>query len=175
MQYMGIIKNESSQSPAVEIGTAAPDFTLPGTEGDGVQDYTLSEFAAGRPVALVFYIYDYSPVCTEQMCEINEMEFLTVNDDIGVLGISTDGPYSHQQFVADNDISYPLLTDDNKTVHEQYGMVEQTSDNQRQTKRGIVLVDSDRTVQYRWEAESNWDEWHNQPLQEIHELTEEIV
>ncbi len=172
---MNSITHDSSAAPVTETGSTAPDFTLPGTQGDGVQDYTLSEFAAGRPVALVFYIYDYSPVCTEQMCEINEMEFLTVNDDIGVIGISTDGPYSHQRFIADNDISYPLLTDDEKQVYEQYGMIEHTDDGRRKTKRGIVLVDSDLTVRYRWEAESNWDEWEMQPLNDIHELTDEIV
>jgi len=109
------------------------------------------------------------------MCEVNEMEYLTFNDDIGVLGISTDGPYSHKRFIADNDISYPLLTDNDKEIYEQYGMIEETDDGQRQTKRGIVLLDSNRTVRYRWEAESNWDDWHMQPLTDIHELTEDCL
>jgi len=158
-----------------ELGSTAPDFTLNGAQEDEIREFTLSEFAAGRPVALVFYIYDYSPVCTEQMCEVNEMEYLTFNDDIGVLGISTDGPYSHKRFIADNDISYPLLTDNDKEIYEQYGMIEETDDGQRQTKRGIVLLDSNRTVRYRWEAESNWDDWHMQPLTDIHELTEDCL
>jgi peroxiredoxin len=109
------------------------------------------------------------------MCEVNEMEFLTFNDDIGVLGISTDGPFSHQQFIADNDITYPLLTDDEKQVYEQYGMIEQTDDGRRQAKRGIVLIDADQTVRYRWEAEDNWDDWQTKPLSDIHALTKEIT
>jgi peroxiredoxin len=64
------------------------------------------------------------------MCEINDMEMLTFNDDVAVLGISSDGPYSHQQFITQN-ISYPLLTDDEKQVYEQYGMIEQSEDGTR--------------------------------------------
>lgn len=159
----------------VEIGEAAVDFTLEGTQGDEIREFTLSEFADGRPVALVFYIYDYSPVCTTQMCEVNEMEFLTFNDDIRVLGISTDGPFSHQRFIADNNISYPLLTDDEKRVYEKYGMVQRADDGRRTAKRGIVLVDSERIVRYRWQADDNWSEWQSQPLHDIHELTAELI
>ncbi|MFC7131470.1 redoxin domain-containing protein [Haloferax chudinovii] len=159
----------------VKLGETASDFTLDGTQGDEIREFTLSEFADGRPVAVVFYIYDYSPVCTKQMCEINEMEYLTFNDDIRVLGISTDGPYSHQRFIADNNISYPLLTDDEKHVYEQYGMVERSDEGRRNAKRGIVLVDSERTVRYRWQADDTWDDWQNQPLQDIHGLTEELT
>lgn len=159
----------------VHTGETAPDFTLEGAQGNEIREFTLSSFADGRPVALVFYIYDYSPVCTEQMCEINEMEYLTFNDDIGVLGISTDGPYSHREFIADNDITYPLLTDDEKSLHEAFGMVEETADGRRRAKRGIVLVDGDRTVRYRWEAEDNWRDWEVQPLRDIHDLTADVT
>lgn len=151
------------------------DFTLEGTQGETIREFTLSAFADGRPVALVFYIYDYSPVCTAQMCEVNEADYLTLNDDAAVLGISTDGPYSHQHFIADNDISYPLLTDDDKTVYEQFDMTEHTEDGKRNPKRGLVLLDADLTVQYRWEADDNWDEWETQPLRELHARVNELV
>jgi peroxiredoxin len=157
------------------VGERGPDFTLEGTQGDTVREFTLSEFADGHPVVLVFYIYDYSPVCTAQMCEVNDMEFLTFNDDIRVLGISTDGPYSHQRFIADNDLSYPLLTDDDKTVYEQYGLVERDADGRRKPKRGVVLLDGDRTVQYRWVADDNWDPWDVRPLTEVSEVAADLI
>ena len=147
----------------VEIGDTAPDFTLEGTKGEVIRDFTLSEFADDRPAVLVFYIHDFSPVCTDQMCEVNDMEFLTFNDDAAVLGISTDGPYSHRKFIQDNHISYPLLSDVHKEVYTGYGMIEQADDKQL-PKRGAVLIDSDRTVQYWWKATDNWDAWEMQPL-----------
>lgn len=159
----------------IDEGAVAPDFTLEGTRGDEIREFTLSEFADGRPTVLVFYIYDYSPVCTDQMCEVNDMEILTFNDDAAVLGISTDGPYSHQQFIADNDLTYPLLTDHEKRVYEMYGMIDRTDEGVRKPKRGVVLVDGDRRVRYRWVADDNWDEWSVRPLREINDLVNELI
>ncbi|MFB6280458.1 MAG: redoxin domain-containing protein [Haloferacaceae archaeon] len=153
------------------VGDTAPDFTLVGTQGDEIREFTLSEFAADRPAVVVFYIYDYSPVCTDQLCELNDVEFLTFNDDVAVLGVSTDGPYSHREFVADNDLTYPLLTDDDKRVYERYGMLDADGG----PRRGIVLVDGDRTVRYRWVAEDNWDPWTVGPLSEAAELAAELT
>lgn len=159
----------------VSIGETAPDFTLEGTQNDEIREFSLSDFADSRPTVLVFYIHDFSPVCSTQMCEVNDMELLTFNDNVGVLGISTDGPYSHQKFIQENIISYPLLTDVNKEVYEAYGMTEEGKKEHRQPKRGIVLVDGERTVRYRWEADDNWDEWENEPLHEIHDLITELT
>jgi peroxiredoxin len=156
-------------------GDLGPDFTLEGTRGDAIREFTLSAFAAGRPSVLVFYIYDFSPVCTTQMCEVNDMEILTFNDDAGVLGISTDGPYSHQQFIEENHISYPLLSDPDKEVYEHYGMIERSDAGKKLPRRGVVLLDGDRTVEYVWQAQDNWDEWNMEPLYEINDRINELI
>ena len=158
----------------VETGDMAPDFTLTGAQGDEIREFTLSAFADGRPTVLVFYIHDFSPVCTDQMCEINDMEFLTFNDDAAVLGISTDGPFSHREFIEDTDISYPLLSDVDKEIYEAYGMID-TEGEKQHTKRGVVLVDGDRTVQYCWQAADNWDEWEMDTLNEIDTKVRELA
>lgn len=159
----------------VQVGGVGPDFTLTGTQGEEIREFTLSEFAADRPVMLVFYVYDFSPVCSTQMCELNDMEILTFNDEIAVLGISPDGPYSHQRFIEQNDLSYPLLTDEDKQVYGQYGMLEETPSGRRQQKRGIVLLDADRTVRYRWAATDNWAPWDMEPLHEAYEISLELA
>lgn len=158
----------------VAIGETGPDFTLDGTRGDEITEFTLSEFAAGRPAVLVFYIHDFSPVCTQQMCEVNDMEFLTFNDDAGVFGISTDGPFSHREFINENNISYPLLSDVDKTVYEAYGMIDET-DERRAPKRGVILLDAERTVQYRWVADDTWDPWNMEPMYEIDTKIRELT
>ncbi|MFB6309407.1 MAG: redoxin domain-containing protein [Haloarculaceae archaeon] len=159
----------------VSEGETAPDFTLEGYADGSIQTITLSDVLADeRAAILAFYIYDYSPVCEDQLCEINDMEFVTLNDEAAVLGISTDGPYSHREFATDNDISYPLLTDDDRTVYEQYGMTETADDGTTDPRRGIVVVDSDRTLQYRWVADDNWDEWKVEPLQRANSVVKDL-
>ena len=44
----------------LEVGAAAPDFTLPGISGDERRDYTLSEFR-GQKVVIAFYPGDFTP------------------------------------------------------------------------------------------------------------------
>jgi peroxiredoxin len=157
-----------------KTGETAPDFTLSGARDDEIREFTLSEFADGRPTMVVFYVHDFSPVCTDQMCEVNDMEMLTLNNEIAVVGVSPDGPYSHREFIQQNNLSYPLLTDDEKSVYEAFGMVERTDD-RRQTKRGIVLLDPDRTVQYRWVAEDNLEDWEVSLLSEAHEIAKQYT
>ena len=50
------------------IGDRAPEFTLPATGGGQV---SLSEYQ-GRPVVLVFYPGDDTPVCTKQLNSYND-------------------------------------------------------------------------------------------------------
>jgi len=156
----------------VSPGDTAPDFTLEGAEDGEIRTFTLSAEIADRPAVLAFYIYDFSPVCTDQMCEMNDMEFLTFSDNVAAFGISTDGPYSHREFARANDLTYPLLTDDDRTVYEQYGMYTET-DGERELSRGIV--DSDRTVRYTWVPLDTWDGWDATPLSEATEVVRDLV
>lgn len=59
-------------------------------------------------------------------------------------------------------------------MYEQYGLLDHV-DGKRNPKRGIVLLDSDRPVQYSWEAESNWDDWTVQPLTEVNDRINELL
>lgn len=171
----GYINSPAQQSTIISLGEVGPDFTLEGTRGDSIQEFTLSEFAAGRPTVLVFYLYDFSPICTTQLCEVDDMELLTFNDDAAVLGISTDGPYSHQRSIEENQISYPLLSDPDKEVYEKYGMVERTESGKPVSQRGVVLLDSDRTVEYVWQAEDRLETWTMEPLHEINDRINELI
>ncbi|MES3516678.1 MAG: redoxin domain-containing protein [Natronomonas sp.] len=159
----------------VTEGESAPDFELQGAHDGEIGSFRLSEFLEGRPVVLTFYIHDFSPICTEQVCELNDMEFLTFNDDVAVLGISLDGPWSHRQYAAEEDVSYPLLSDTNKQVYRDYGMIEQTASSELEPRRGIVVVDTDETVRYRWVADDNWDSWNIEPLHEANDVINEII
>ena len=94
-------------STALPSGTPAPDFALKSTPDQTVR---LSEFR-GRPVVLVFYPADWSPVCGDQVSLYNEMlaEFQELGAE--VVGISVDGPWCHTAFSRDRKLHFPLLAD----------------------------------------------------------------
>ncbi len=103
---------------AVAVGDIAPDFTLPGTGGT----YSLSQFR-GRPVVLVFYPGDDTPVCTKQLNTYNDdlSEFTQVGAQ--VLAISAQDMASHDTFAAKHGFGFPLLADTDKAVAQLYGTV----------------------------------------------------
>lgn len=91
----------------LELLDRAPDFELKGQDG---QLYMLSDYRS-LPVVLVFYPYDFSGVCTEELaCFVDNLE--QFNDvEAQILGISVDSHHSHRAFAAARGISYPLLAD----------------------------------------------------------------
>src|SRR5262249_22946859 len=90
-----------------QAGTQAPDFTLHATPD---QELSLQDLR-GRPVILVFYPADWSPVCGDQLTLYNEIlpEFQRFN--AALLGISVDGIWCHLAFVRDRKLHFPLLAD----------------------------------------------------------------
>ena len=88
-------------------GTPAPDFAL-----NAAPDKTLrlSELR-GRPVILVFYPADWSPVCGDQVALYNEIlpEFREYGAEL--LGISVDSAWCHAAFAKDRKLRFPLLAD----------------------------------------------------------------
>jgi peroxiredoxin len=88
-------------------GTPAPPFTLKSTPD---QSYSLSDFR-GRPVVLVFYPADWSPVCGDQIGLYNEVRGEFAEYGAQLLGISVDGVWCHRAFAEARKIHFPLLSD----------------------------------------------------------------
>ncbi len=97
----------SRSTTALPAGTAAPDFGLRSTPDQIVR---LSEFR-GRPVVLVFYPADWSPVCGDQVSLYNEMLSEFQNLGAEIMGISVDGVWCHTAFGRDRKLHFPLLAD----------------------------------------------------------------
>jgi peroxiredoxin len=97
----------SRSATALPAGTAAPEFSLRSTPDQSVR---LSEFR-GRPVVLVFYPADWSPVCGDQVSLYNEMLSEFQNLGAEILGISVDGVWCHTAFSRDRQLHFPLLAD----------------------------------------------------------------
>ncbi len=90
------------------LGGPAPDFTLRDQFG---QDVTLSSFRGTKAVALLFYPFAFSGVCTGEMAGIRDRlsEFLTF--DTEVVAISCDPLYALRAFADADGLNFPLLSD----------------------------------------------------------------
>lgn len=104
-----------AKGPAV--GDEAPDFTLPGTDGD----FTLSEHR-GERVVLLFYPGDNTAVCTRQFCSYRDNEDDMTALEATVVGISPQDVESHEGFRDKHGLTVPLLADTAKAVAKAYGV-----------------------------------------------------
>ena len=101
----------------IEVGQAAPDFTLPGVENGERRDYTLSEFR-GRRSCSRSIPGDNTPGCTSQMCSYRD-DFVEFEATGAVLlGISPQDVDSHETWVEKKGFHFPLLADTDKKVIE---------------------------------------------------------
>lgn len=153
----------------VEAGDRAPDFTLQGVDSFRITEFSLADqLRQTEFVILSFYVYDFSPVCTDQVCELTNLDLFEMVDDVTLWGIAPDGPYAHKAFIDEHSIQFPLLSDTAQQVAEAYEVLHDEKDGfERVPKRSLFLIDADRTVQIRWEAGDNWDEWSNEPFRDI--------
>ena len=78
----------------LEVGTVAPDFTLPDQDGNQV---SLKSFR-GQKVVLYFYPKDNTPGCTKQACNFGELFPQFREKGAVVLGVSKDSVASHKKF-----------------------------------------------------------------------------
>ena len=124
-------------------GTEAPDFELRSTPD---QSLSLSDLR-GRPVVLVFYPEDWSPVCSDQLTLYQELlpEFRRFGAQL--VGISVDGIWCHLAFAKDRHLQFPLLPDfePKGKISRLYGVYR---DGDGTSERALFVIDRDGVI--RW-------------------------
>lgn len=100
----------------LEIGSLAPEFTLPDQNGDmrSLSDYR------GQKVILYFYPKDMTSGCTKQACAFGELYPQFREKGAVVLGVSKDTVASHKRFEEKHGLPFTLLSDTDKTVIQAY-------------------------------------------------------
>ena len=106
-----------SEQQRLSAGDVAPDFSLSDADGKTV---TLSDFR-GRSVVVYFYPAATTPGCTKEACDFRDS--LAVLNDAGfdVLGISPDKPEKLVKFRDAEGLTFPLLSDQDKSVMTAWG------------------------------------------------------
>jgi thioredoxin-dependent peroxiredoxin len=101
----------------VDVGSVAPDFTLPSQTGEMV---SLEDFVGEKPVVLFFYPKDDTLGCTKEVCAFREnfQEFEKL--DAEVIGISSDSVDSHRGFAEKHRLPFTLLSDEGGKIRKLY-------------------------------------------------------
>jgi peroxiredoxin Q/BCP len=123
-----------------QVGDPAPDFELPGTDGT----FRLSEHL-GERVVLLFYPGDNTPVCTKQFCSYRDDSEEIKALGATVVGISPQDLASHEDFIASNSLTIPLLADDGKKDANLNGLSAPVLG----TRRAALMGDEEGVIRYR--------------------------
>lgn len=136
---------------ATEVGDKAPDFTLSTDRWE--ERVSLEEVRREGPVVLFFYPGDWSTVCTDQMSQVQEEIGRFQEKGAAVLGISVDSPWSHRAWAEKRGIAFPLLSDFQREVVEEYGVKHEAGF----PERAYFVIDKEGVVRAR-KVESSPDD-----------------
>lgn len=104
---------------SVNIGDAAPDFTLPSQSGEPV---SLKDFMGKKSVVLYFYPKDDTPGCTAEACAFRDTYEVFKDAGAEVIGVSDDSPTSHQKFATKHKLPFTLVSDTGSKLRKLYGV-----------------------------------------------------
>jgi peroxiredoxin Q/BCP len=127
------------------VGDQAPEFALPDSEGKTV---SLADYK-GRSVVVYFYPAAGTPGCTKQACDFRD-NLAELNDaGFDVVGISPDSPAKLAKFAAAEGVNFPLLSDADRSVMQEWGAYGEKQ-NYGRTITGVIrstfIVDADGKI-----------------------------
>lgn len=126
-------------------GDPAPDFTLISADGSTV---SLGDFA-GQQVIVYFYPKAATPGCTTQACDFRDSLDSLASAGYAVLGVSPDPVSALERFIDQEDLSFPLLSDEEHVVAEAYGAWGEKKNYGKVYEgliRSTVVIDTDGVV-----------------------------
>ncbi len=130
---------------SVVVGSPAPDFTLTNQDREPV---TLSQLK-GKPVVLAFFPAAFSSVCAKEMCTFRDSMGQLGKANAQVFGISVDTFFTLKAFQDHEKLTFPLLSDFNKTVIRDYGVFNEDMIGLKGiAKRATFVIDKDGIVRH---------------------------
>jgi peroxiredoxin len=130
---------------SVEIGDAAPDFTLKDQHNGEVN---LASFHGRQAVVLIFYPATFTGVCQGELAAVQEDLATLQNDDVQVMAVSVDSPFASKVWAQQQGFSFPILSDfwPHGGVAQAYGVF---NDVVGRAMRGTFVIDREGIVRWK--------------------------
>ena len=119
-----------------QVGTAAPEFTLPSQDG---QQVSLKGYS-GKWVVLYFYPKNFTSGCTIEAHNFQRDQAQYSKKNAVVLGVRVDNVDSHKKFCAKEGLNFKLLADSDHKVSDEYGSLMNLGITQI-AKRNTFIID----------------------------------
>ena len=132
-----------------QAGDEAPDFSMPASGGRTVSLQSLR----GKPFVLYFYPRADTPGCTREACEFQEALPQLGKIGIEVIGVSKDKMKPIEKFAEKFSLKFPLASDAETHVAEDYGVWVEKSRYGRKymgIERATFLIDKAGKIAKVW-------------------------
>jgi alkyl hydroperoxide reductase subunit AhpC len=111
------------------IGTKAPEWSAPAYV-DGEEKVLSNKDFDGKWYVLYWYPLDFTFVCPTEIKGFQALLEDFSDDDVAVVGASTDSFFSHKAWFADRDtfpleITHPVIADTNHSVSRAFGVLKE--------------------------------------------------
>ena len=138
----------------LEIGSVAPNFTLKTKTSDGLKDISLADYHGKSSVVLLFFPFAFTSVCVAEACSVRDDLSTYEKVNAQVLAISVDSPFSQEVMALKENLNFPLLSDFNKEVSKDYGVLyEDFIGFNGVSKRSAFVISKDGKITYAWSSD----------------------
>lgn len=148
----------------LNVGDAAPDFTLPDQDGKNV---SLKDYSGKKTVVLYFYPKDFTPGCTLEACTFRDSYEVFKDAGAEVLGVSADTQKSHREFIAEHRLPFRLLSDEKNEVSKLYGVGKTLG---LLPNRTTFVIDKDGVIRHVFSSQTEAKKHIEEALRIVNEL-----
>ncbi|MFC7077640.1 redoxin domain-containing protein [Haloarcula halophila] len=135
----------------VEVGDDAPRFTAPLANGD-VDEISLADELGDGPVVLAFFPGAFTSVCSHEMSTFQDRIADIEEAGATLFGVSIDTPFAQNAFRDDLDLSFSLISDNDRTLVDAYDVSMDFAELgvHNVAKRAVFVLDDEGVVTYAW-------------------------
>lgn len=127
-------------------GDKVRDFTLQNTQLESV---SLSDVVDNGKAVILFFPLAFSSVCTEEFCTVRDNMKLYKSLNANLIGISVDSSFILREFKKANNLPFLLLSDFNKEVSSQFGVLDEDYFGMKgAAKRSAFVINQNMIVEY---------------------------